>query len=158
MENELEKTGVRPLLYQVWLNYATESPKEVIFDINDSGQDCSSSTGVITGLHWATDIKMSYQHWNSHWNNVSLIARLLGPTLGPSGADRTQVGPMLPHKLSIWDISIWDFLWRLHNTFKSKQTPPGHRKTAHNNNINHTDMQKITKNIPTWIAYKKQMN
>ena len=25
----------------------------------------------------------------------TLIARLMGPTLGPSGADRTQVGPML---------------------------------------------------------------
>ena len=26
---------------------------------------------------------------------ISLIARLMGPTWGPSGADRTQVGPML---------------------------------------------------------------
>ena len=28
-------------------------------------------------------------------NNATLIARLMGPTYGPSGADRTQVGPML---------------------------------------------------------------
>ena len=28
--------------------------------------------------------------------NLSLIARFMGPTWGPSGADRTQVGPMLP--------------------------------------------------------------
>ena len=27
----------------------------------------------------------------------SLIARFIGPTWGPSGADRTQVGPMLAH-------------------------------------------------------------
>ena len=27
--------------------------------------------------------------------NTSLIARFMGPTQGPSGADRTQVGPML---------------------------------------------------------------
>ena len=27
--------------------------------------------------------------------NASLIARFMGPTWGPSGADRTQVGPML---------------------------------------------------------------
>ena len=27
--------------------------------------------------------------------NLSLIARFMGPTWGPSGADRTQVGPML---------------------------------------------------------------
>ena len=31
--------------------------------------------------------------WNIHI--TSLIARLMGPTWGPSGADRTQVGPML---------------------------------------------------------------
>ena len=28
-------------------------------------------------------------------NNTSLIARFMGPTWGPSGPDRTQVGPML---------------------------------------------------------------
>ena len=40
--------------------------------------------------------------WLSHppyaiiqYNMVSLIARFMGPTWGPSGADRTQVGPML---------------------------------------------------------------
>ena len=49
-----------------------------------------------------------HQHWLSPlkaWNNVlhskdygtcfSLITRLMGPTWGPSGANRTQVGPML---------------------------------------------------------------
>ena len=30
---------------------------------------------------------------------MSLIARFMGPIWGPSGADRTQVGPMLPHEL-----------------------------------------------------------
>ena len=30
-----------------------------------------------------------------HCPNISLIARFMGPTWGPSGADRTQVGPML---------------------------------------------------------------
>ena len=32
---------------------------------------------------------------SSHDFMISLIARFLGPTWGPSGADRTQVGPML---------------------------------------------------------------
>ena len=32
--------------------------------------------------------------WQLHWL-VSLIARFMRPTRGPSGADRTQVGPML---------------------------------------------------------------
>ena len=31
----------------------------------------------------------------------SLIARFMGPTWGTSGADRTQVGPMLAHELYI---------------------------------------------------------
>ena len=36
----------------------------------------------------------------------SLIARFMGPTWGPSGADRTQVGSMLaPMNFAIWDVS-----------------------------------------------------
>ena len=31
--------------------------------------------------------------------NVTLIARFMGPTWGPSGADRTQVGPCWPHEI-----------------------------------------------------------
>ena len=31
-------------------------------------------------------------------NVPTLIARFMGPTWGPSGADRTQVGPMLAHE------------------------------------------------------------
>ena len=42
----------------------------------------------------------SNQNWVSgisarHNSKPSLIARFMGPTWGPSGADRTQVGPML---------------------------------------------------------------
>ena len=33
------------------------------------------------------------------WNMLPLIARFMGPTWSPSGADRTQVGPMLAHEL-----------------------------------------------------------
>ena len=33
--------------------------------------------------------------WKLHFSNsLSLIARFMGPTWGPCGADRTQVGPM----------------------------------------------------------------
>ena len=36
----------------------------------------------------------------NHFNLIpSLIARFMGPTWGPSGADRTQVGPCWPHEL-----------------------------------------------------------
>ena len=67
---------------------------------------------------WKKLLKISWQDsFNQWWPPVSyfganggqrdifvcgimtLRARLLGPTWGPSGADRTQVGPMLPHGL-----------------------------------------------------------
>ena len=32
---------------------------------------------------------------SSEWTSSSLKAMFMGPTWGPSGADRTQVGPML---------------------------------------------------------------
>ena len=31
-------------------------------------------------------------------SNIPLIAKFMGPTRGPSGADRTQVGPCWPHE------------------------------------------------------------
>ena len=34
-------------------------------------------------------------NWLEHQTMKSLIVRLMGPTWGPSGVDRTQVGPML---------------------------------------------------------------
>ena len=52
-------------------------------------------------LVWLTDISI---HWplgdmvdilKVQPPNTTLIARFMGPTWGPSGADRTQVGPML---------------------------------------------------------------
>ena len=43
----------------------------------------------------------SYHPGNVMGNkNLPLIARFMGPTWGPSGADRTQVGPML----AIWTL------------------------------------------------------
>ena len=33
------------------------------------------------------------------YTRCTLIARFMGPTWGPSGADRTQVGPCWPHEL-----------------------------------------------------------
>ena len=42
--------------------------------------------------------------------NTSLIARFMGPTWGPSGADRTQVGPMLAPWTTLSGISC--LCWR----------------------------------------------
>ena len=46
------------------------------------------------------------------WNDLTppltpLIARFMGPTWGPSGADRTQVGPML----APWTLLFGTFFW-----------------------------------------------
>ena len=38
-------------------------------------------------------MKMGFPSWQ--WQGRALIARSMGPTWGPAGADRTQVGPML---------------------------------------------------------------
>ena len=50
-------------------------------------------------------------------NMWSLVARFMGPTWGTPGADRTQVGPMLPHELCslgcIWTAIIDYTQWRL---------------------------------------------
>ena len=40
-------------------------------------------------------------------DDLPLIARFMGPTWGPSGASRTQVGPMLPHELCYLGTDIW---------------------------------------------------
>ena len=37
----------------------------------------------------------SWPQWVCSIAGIALIARFIGPTWGPSGADRTQVGPML---------------------------------------------------------------
>ena len=42
---------------------------------------------------------ISYHMSSKLYNAITLIARFMGPTWGPSGADRTQVGPMLAHEL-----------------------------------------------------------
>ena len=43
---------------------------------------------------WLLVIIILIRHFKG-WFMTSLIARFMGPTWGPSGADRTQVGPML---------------------------------------------------------------
>ena len=41
---------------------------------------------------------------------LTLIAKFMGPTWGPSGADRTQVGPMS----APWTLLCWNIGWHLH--------------------------------------------
>ena len=53
---------------------------------------------------------MGLSPWWIHtdrWHKQSLIARFMGPAWGPSGADRTQVGPML----APWTLLSWVIFW-----------------------------------------------
>ena len=62
-----------------------------------------------------TQLKRSYWPDQAGWypqriHMISLIARFLGTSWGPSGADRNKVGPMLaPMNFAIWDV------WRKRN-------------------------------------------
>ena len=62
-------------------------------------------------------------------NKPSLIARFMGPTWGPSGADRTQVGPMLAPWTLLSGIAI---LW-----FSTRPAPV----------LNCTSLMKFPRNI-----------
>ena len=49
---------------------------------------------------------------------LSLIARFMGPTWGPFGADRTQLGPMLAPRTLLSGVPCkWQNLWSFINTF-----------------------------------------
>ena len=69
--------------------------------INSCGQENSIHTNYkLINLRYARPNTMVHYILKSVCNtfiehNYTLIARFMGPTWGPSGADRTQVGPML---------------------------------------------------------------
>ena len=51
------------------------------------------------------------------WDVTTLIPRFMGPTWGPSGADRTHTGPML----APWTLlSMYSSKWTLQRRFKGK--------------------------------------
>ena len=62
-------------------------------------------------------------HSGTHQSPVeSLIARFMGSTWGPGGADRTQLGPMLAHWISaIWDAFTMFVAWT--NCLKTVKLP-----------------------------------
>ena len=89
-----------------------------------SAETCSGTIGVQYDTHTTTRIPCNSSpmlYWCNDVGNIGqclniqrpapvLIARLMGPTWGPSGADRTQAGPMLaPWTLlsgNIYDLGI----------------------------------------------------
>ena len=60
--------------------------------LNASGEMVCKMFQAYIGLKRAGILKFLGRYIEHMW---SLIARFMGPTWGPSGADRTQVGPML---------------------------------------------------------------
>ena len=59
-----------------------------------------NATATVTAIATATSSSTCDWHYHRHYYEVdlsrtTLIARFMGSTWGPSGADRTQVGPML---------------------------------------------------------------
>ena len=50
--------------------------------------------GTLSACHYEPEQRLEMAQCCLQWDD-SLIARFMGPTWGPSGADRTQVGPML---------------------------------------------------------------
>ena len=76
------------------------------------GQNGGNTTNFVSGIPFAPTVKFNNVVWI-----CSLIARFMGPTWGSSGADRTQVDPMLaPWTLlsGLWDrpyternVAIW---------------------------------------------------
>ena len=78
----------------------------------------------------------------------TLIARFMGPTRGPSGGDRTQVGPVLTtYNFFIWelfDIKRHSHVFRLRHP--NKITPTGNYWT-------YDDWKSYISNICIWIRF-----
>ena len=64
-----------------------------------SGNTCHPYLYIFCSLRWSLPIiSQTQKPWSLpiiEGEILALIARFMGPTWGPSGADRTQVGPML---------------------------------------------------------------
>ena len=66
--------------------------------------------------------------WNFHWIYSSrfLIVRFMGPTCGPSGTDRTQVGPFLTPWILLSGLIIVSVAWYLKNILYKNTTHTEH--------------------------------
>ena len=71
--------------------------------LSDGSTRLSVMVGVTIPLGGSSDLVVLDDTVNRHrykgFFGTTLIARSMGPTWGPSGANRTQVGPWWPHEL-----------------------------------------------------------
>ena len=75
-------------------------------------------------------------------DKTPLIARFMGPTWGPSGADRTQVGPMLAHKFC--------YLGQLNMDYAQSQPQQNHNCV--HNSVKYAVCNDNTINTIQWIT------
>ena len=76
-------------LVQTWRNPKTQANEKHILSL--PSKLCQSQ--VILSLFCIDGLAQGYGNFTA--SAMTLITRFMGPTWGPSGADRTQVGPML---------------------------------------------------------------
>ena len=84
------------IIYQVWnLNWSHKFKCYHLYYFNVFGDIVKSNdlSGCLSTSPFLTHLLIHC--FNYVWNEHSQIARFMGPTWGPSRADRTQVGPML---------------------------------------------------------------
>ena len=103
--------------YSAIKDYLNHNGQIILSSDIDLGQHClgwwfvACRHQIITQNQWWLIIEAVLWHRKQFWKftwmqsvicvrRESLIARLMGPTWGPSGADRTQVGSM---NFTIWD-------------------------------------------------------
>ena len=72
----------------------------------------SRETSTHSNQNWVFSSHLSVRHLHQTHFKPSLIARFMGPTWGPSGADRTHVGPMLAPWTLISGISYQKLHWQ----------------------------------------------
>ena len=58
------------------------------------------------GSHWRSPTTQTTGAGRTPWQKRSQVARFMGPTWGPPGDDRTQVGPMLAPWTVLLGVSI----------------------------------------------------
>ena len=74
-------------------------------------EELTSLSRDISGIDFAATVWSGYNAVNSF--TTPLITRFMGPAWGPSGADRTQVGPMLAPWTLLFGTFIEDNPWWL---------------------------------------------
>ena len=85
---------------KVWSEKTDQLTTGIIRHYSAAGISCHRFTAIIFSYIQLSAVIMwsnlsRYYIWRCDDSNRTLIARFMGPTWDPSGADRTQVGPML---------------------------------------------------------------